>query len=293
MNSMTGFGRGIVTTETGSFQVEIKTVNTRYCDITIKSPKQFNVFEDRVRRLIQSAFHRGKVEVSILYKESGEQEKELFMNRALCGQIKRFLVEEEFYGDVKEVPLSAIMSISSDWITVEEPPTDEEAMGRALEEATTLAIDGVLAMRAKEGIAMKEDITKRLQGIETLFAYMESRRDVALAHHEDRLLQRIQTMLDKVGVDFQEERFMQEVAILSDKVDISEEIARFASHVVQLKEILEEEGPIGRKLDFLLQEMNREVNTMGSKGNEITIVDTVVQLKVELEKVREQIQNIE
>ena len=293
MNSMTGFGRGIVTTEIGSFQVEIKTVNTRYCDITIKSPKQFNVFEDKVRRLIQNAFQRGKVEVTILYKESGEQEKDLRMNRALCGQIKQFLVEEGFYADVKEVPLSAIMSISSDWISVEEPPTDEEAIGRSLEEATKLAIDGVLAMRAKEGIAMKEDITKRLQGIETLFAYMESRRDVALAHHEERLLQRIQTMLDKVGVDFQEERFMQEVAILSDKVDISEEIARFASHMVQLKEILEEEGPIGRKLDFLLQEMNREVNTMGSKGNEITIVDTVVQLKVELEKVREQIQNIE
>ena len=94
MNSMTGFGRGIVTAETGSFQVEIKTVNTRYCDITIKSPKQFNIFEDKVRRLIQSAFQRGKVEVSILYKESGEQEKELSMNRALCGQIKQFLVEE-------------------------------------------------------------------------------------------------------------------------------------------------------------------------------------------------------
>ena len=293
MNSMTGFGRGIVTTETGSFQVEIKTVNTRYCDIAIKSPKQFNVFEGKVRRLIQNAFQRGKVEVAILYKESGEQEKELRMNRALCGQIKQFLLDEGFYADVKEVPLSAIMSISSDWITIEEPPTDEEAIGRALEAATKLAIDGVLAMRAKEGIAMKEDIMKRLQGIETLFSYMESRRDIALTHHEERLLQRIQTMLDKVGVDFQEERFMQEVAILSDKVDISEEIARFASHVVQLKEILEEEGPIGRKLDFLLQEMNREVNTMGSKGNEITIVDTVVQLKVELEKVREQIQNIE
>ena len=293
MNSMTGFGRGIVTTETGSFQVEIKTVNTRYCDIAIKSPKQFNTFEDKVRRLIQSAFHRGKVEVSILYKESGEQEKDLSMNRALCGQIKQFLVEEGFYADVKEVPLSAIMSISSDWITIEEPPTDEDAIRRALEEATKLAIEGVLAMRAKEGVAMKEDITSRLQGIEKLFAYMESRRDVALAHHEERLLQRIHTMLDKVGADFQEERFVQEVAILSDKVDISEEIARFASHVVQLKEILEEEGPIGRKLDFLLQEMNREVNTMGSKGNEITIVDTVVQLKVELEKVREQIQNIE
>ena len=293
MNSMTGFGRGIVTTETGSFQVEIKTVNTRYCDITIKSPKQFNVFEDKVRRLIQSAFQRGKVEVSILYKESGEQEKDLRMNRALCGQIKQFLVDEGFYADVKDVPLSAIMSISSDWVTVEEPPTDEGAIGKALEEATKIAIEGVLAMRAKEGVAMKEDITSRLQGIEKLFAYMESRRDVALAHHEERLLQRIHTMLDKVGADFQEERFVQEVAILSDKVDISEEIARFGSHMVQLKEILEEEGPIGRKLDFLLQEMNREVNTMGSKGNEITIVDTVVQLKVELEKVREQIQNIE
>ena len=293
MNSMTGFGRGIVTTDTGTFQVEIKTVNTRYCDIAMKSPKQFNSFEDKVRRLIQAAIQRGKVEVSILYKESGEQEKELRMNRALCGQIKQFLVEEGFYRDTQEVPLSAIMSISSDWITVEEPPTDEEAMGRALEEATQIAIEGVLAMRAKEGIAMKEDITARLQGIEELFSFMVSRRDVALAHHEERLLQRIQSMLDKVGVDFQEERFLQEVAILSDKVDISEEIARFASHMVQLKEILEEEGPIGRKLDFLLQEMNREVNTMGSKGNEITIVDTVVQLKVELEKVREQIQNIE
>ena len=290
MNSMTGFGRGIVTTDMGTFQVEIKTVNTRYCDIAMKSPKQFNSFEDKVRRLIQAAIQRGKVEVSILYKESGEQEKELRMNRALCGQIKQFLVEEGFYTDAQEVPLSAIMSISSDWITVEEPPTDEEAMGRALEEASKIAIEGVLA---KEGIAMKEDITARLQGIEELFSFMVSRRDVALAHHEERLLQRIQSMLDKVGVDFQEERFLQEVAILSDKVDISEEIARFASHMVQLKEILEEEGPIGRKLDFLLQEMNREVNTMGSKGNEITIVDTVVQLKVELEKVREQIQNIE
>lgn len=293
MNSMTGFGRGTVTTDVGFFQVEIKTVNTRYCDITIKCPRQLYAFEDMIRRSIQGAFHRGKIECLVTYREQGDTEKSILMNRTLCQQIKQFLVTEGFYQDPKDVPLSAIMSISSDWVDVEDVPTAEEDIERALQEATHIAIQGVQNMRALEGQAMQDDILQRVQRMEGIFQYIVDHRDIALEHHEHRLLQRIQAALDKVGADFQEERFIQEVAILSDKVDISEEIARFSSHMVQLKDILDEEGPIGRKLDFLLQEMNREVNTMGSKGNEITIVDTVVQLKVELEKVREQIQNIE
>lgn len=293
MKSMTGFGRGLAVRPELSCQVEIKTVNARYCDVYIKTPRQLNAYEDVIRRIVQEHVHRGKVDILISFKEMGDREKEITVNRGLATQIRQFLVEEGFYKSSEEVPLQALMAITDEWVRVEDIPLEEDMIRQSLEEATREAVKELLEMRTREGAFIKADLLGRLDHISALLEEIKTHKDTALEFYKKRLWERIEENLKGVQSDISMDRFLQEVAILSDRVDITEEIVRFASHVVQLKDILEEEVPIGRKLDFLLQEMNREVNTMGSKGNDSVIVDRVVQLKVELEKVREQIQNLE
>lgn len=293
MNSMTGFGRGLSITSNFTCQIEIKTVNARYLDVNIKLPRQLYSVEDSVRRLLQEHLHRGKVDLMVTFKETGDREKEITVNRSLVGQLKAFLVEEKFYQSLEEVPLQALMSITDEWVRLEDIPLDEEEIRQSVEEATLEALDHLKMMRSKEGRFIAKDLLHRLSGIEQLISEIEMHKESAFQFYKERLYERIQDNLSHVQVDISMDRFMQEMAILSDKVDITEEIVRFASHVVQLKDILKEDGPVGRKLDFLLQEMNREANTMGSKGNHSSIIDRVVQLKVELEKIREQIQNVE
>lgn len=293
MRSMTGFGRSIKANDVISCTVEIKTVNSKFTELNIKVPRHLYALEDSIRGLIGEYIYRGKVDLLITTKELADREQQITVNHALSEQIKAMLVEEGFYRSPSEVRLSDILAITKEYVQVEELPLAEDQVNPLVLDTLRDALEQLVSMREREGNNLKGEIESRLVGVEKVFNHIESKKDVALTFYENRLLERMKKSVEKLDADVSMERFMQEVAVLSDKVDITEEIVRFKSHVIQLKDIIQEIGPIGRKLDFLLQEMNREVNTMGSKGNHEDIVNAVVALKVELEKVREQIQNVE
>lgn len=293
MKSMTGFGRGRATSSDVEIQVEIKSVNSRYLDIYLNMPAVLNEFESALKQAIKNELHRGKVEVYLTVKDNREREKNIAINHALVNQIRDVLVTEGFYGPNESIRLMDVMNISKDWLNVSEIPTDNSSLGILAEDALKQALAGLVAMRSKEGAVLKGDIEGRLQYMEELLSAISANKDGLLKRYEERLHNKIEALLEKHTITVDSDRILQEVAILADKTDITEEIVRFGSHVVQLKDTLLETKPVGRKLDFLIQEMNREVNTMGSKGSDLEVTDRVVLLKCELEKVREQIQNLE
>lgn len=292
MNSMTGFGSGRAANEQLDVTIEMKSVNSRYCDIICKVPRLFTAVEDEIRRMVKGLLARGKIEVSISYK-SGTKGRTLTVDSALVQEVRRALVREGFYESEQEVPLSAITAISNECFSVEEVDIAPDTIAMLTMKAAEEAITNLLKMRAKEGEALRLDIEARLQTLENTVEAIDCHKTDVLTSYEERLRRRLDDMLSALGKTVDEDRILQEVAIMADKTDISEEIVRFGSHVVQLRNTLNDTEPIGRKLDFLIQEMNREVNTMGSKGADLSITDRVVALKCELEKIREQIQNIE
>lgn len=293
MNSMTGFGRGIAADESLQIMVEIKSVNSRFLDLHINLPSTLNFFENELRRQIKAVLQRGKVEVNISLRNTRDREKVFTVNDSLALQIREFLVSNGFAQDIKKVPLRDMMTVSSDWLLLEDVPFEEANLQATATKALQDALAGVAAMRAAEGEHLRWEIEGRIDILTDVLSEVDANKTAAVKKYETRLQQRIENTLAKTDLDINMDRFLQEVAIMSDKTDITEEIVRFGSHVVQLKDTLKENQPIGRKLDFLLQEMNREVNTMGSKGSDLEITDRVVILKCELEKIREQIQNIE
>ena len=292
MNSMTGFGSGRAANEQLDVTIEMKSVNSRYCDIICKVPRLFTAVEDEIRRMVKGSLARGKIEVSISYK-SGTKGRTLTVDSALVQEVRRALVREGFYGSEQEVPLSAVTAVSNECFSVEEVDIIPDTIAMLAMKAAEEAITNLLKMRAKEGEALRLDIEARLQTLENIVEAIDCHKTDVLTAYEERLRRRLDDMLSALGKTVDEDRILQEVAIMADKTDISEEIVRFGSHVVQLRNTLNDTEPIGRKLDFLIQEMNREVNTMGSKGADLSITDRVVALKCELEKIREQIQNIE
>ncbi|WP_288301861.1 YicC/YloC family endoribonuclease [Veillonella magna] len=292
MNSMTGFGSGRAANEQLDVTIEMKSVNSRYCDIICKVPRLFTAVEDEIRRMVKGSLARGKIEVSISCK-SGTKGRTLTVDSALVQEVRRALVREGFYGSEQEVPLSAVTAVSNECFSVEEVDITPDTIAMLAMKAAEEAITNLLKMRAKEGEALRLDIEARLQTLENIVEAIDCHKTDVLTAYEERLRRRLDDMLSALGKTVDEDRILQEVAIMADKTDISEEIVRFGSHVVQLRNTLNDTEPIGRKLDFLIQEMNREVNTMGSKGADLSITDRVVALKCELEKIREQIQNIE
>lgn len=293
MNSMTGFGRGIAADESLQITVEIKTVNSRFLDLHINLPSTLNFFENELRRQIKAVLQRGKVEVNISLRNTRDREKVFTVNDSLALQIREFLVANGFAQDIQKVPLRDMMTVSQDWLLLEDVPFEEANLQITATKALQEALTGVATMRAAEGEHLRQEIERRIEILNDVLSAVDANKTAAVKKYEARLQQRIENTLAKTDLDINMDRFLQEVAIMSDKTDITEEIVRFGSHVVQLKDTLKENQPIGRKLDFLLQEMNREVNTMGSKGSDLEITDRVVVLKCELEKIREQIQNIE
>lgn len=293
MKSMTGFGSGTATKDGITCTVEIKSVNARFLDLFIRSPKQMNPFESIIRGMVQDRIHRGKVEVSVSIQDAGERPKTFTINSVLRKQIQELLVQEEFYDDPKKVPLQAVNSISNDWIQQQDTPIAEEVLSDIVKEATSSALDALIAMRAVEGEHIQQDLVDRIVTLENIISQIDTNKVGAVEAYRDHIRSKIQEYLVSLEASISEERFLQEIAILADKTDITEEIVRFSSHVVQLKNTLTDKNPIGRKVDFILQEMNREVNTIGSKAMDSNITEFVVQLKCELEKIREQVQNVE
>ena len=293
MKSMTGFGSGTATKDGITCTVEIKSVNARFLDLFIRSPKQINPFETIIRGLVQKRITRGKVEVSVSIQDAGERPKTFNINSVLRKQIQELLVQEEFYDDPKKVPLQAVNSISNEWIQQHDAPIAEDVLSEIVKESTTQALDTLIAMRTVEGKHIEQDLLSRISTLENVIKHIDDNKAGAVEACQEHIKGKIQEYLVSLAASISEDRFLQEIALLADKTDITEEIVRFTSHMVQLKNTLVDENSIGRKVDFILQEMNREVNTIGSKAMDSSITEFVVQLKCELEKIREQVQNVE
>ncbi|PQL22219.1 YicC family protein [Veillonella sp. T14073-2] len=293
MKSMTGFGSGTATKDGITCTVEIKSVNARFLDLFIRSPKQINPFESIIRGLVQNRITRGKVEVSVSIQDAGERPKTFTINSVLRKQIQELLVQEEFYDDPKKVPLQAVNSISNEWIQQQDTPIAEDVLSEIVQESTNQALDALITMRAVEGKHIEQDLLSRITTLENIIKSIDENKSGAEDAYRENIKGKIQEYLVSLEASISEDRFLQEIALLADKTDITEEIVRFTSHVVQLKNTLVDENSIGRKVDFILQEMNREVNTIGSKAMDSSITEFVVQLKCELEKIREQVQNVE
>ena len=293
MKSMTGFGSGTATKDGITCTVEIKTVNARFLDLFIRSPKQINPFESIIRGLVQDRITRGKVEVSVSIQDAGERPKTFTINSVLRKQIQELLVQEEFYDDPKKVPLQAVNSISNEWIQQQDTPIAEDVLSEIVQESTNQALDALITMRTVEGQHIEQDLLSRITTLENIIKSIDENKAGAVDAYREHIKGKIQEYLVSLEASISEDRFLQEIALLADKTDITEEIVRFTSHVVQLKNTLVDENSIGRKVDFILQEMNREVNTIGSKAMDSSITEFVVQLKCELEKIREQVQNVE
>ena len=293
MKSMTGFGSGMATKDGITCTVEIKSVNARFLDLFIRSPKQINPFESIIRGLVQDRITRGKVEVSVSIQDAGERPKTFTINSVLRKQIQELLVQEEFYDDPKKVPLQAVNSISNEWIQQQDTPIAEDVLSEIVQESTNQALDALITMRTVEGKHIEQDLLSRITTLENIIKSIDEKKAGAVDAYREHIKEKIQEYLVSLEASISEDRFLQEIALLADKTDITEEIVRFTSHVVQLKNTLVDENSIGRKVDFILQEMNREVNTIGSKAMDSSITEFVVQLKCELEKIREQVQNVE
>ena len=293
MNSMTGFGRSTRIADGLQCTIEIKSVNSRFLDLNIRSPKQVNSVEHSIRKCIQKSLHRGKVDVFVTLQDIDDREKQFLINSSLKNQIQDLLVLEGFYKSAQEVPLAAVMSISNEWIQIKDDEIQEDSLCSLITETTMEALDALVHMRTSEGVQIQQDLLERLSHMTAIIDDINAHKEDAVLAYKENLRKKMLEYVDNLDIAINEDRLLQEVAIMADKTDITEEIVRFRSHVVQLTNTLKMDELIGRKLDFIIQEMNREVNTIGSKAMDITLTDHVVQLKCELEKIREQVQNIE
>ena len=291
IKSMTGFGRCEFTDEKRKFTVELKSVNHRYLDINIKMPKKLNFFESSIRALLKEYIERGKVDVYITYEDYTEDNYALKYNAALAAQYLDYLnrMAEEF-GLENDIRVSNL-SRYPDVLVMEEQDVDEQELWDGLERALRGACEQFVASRIKEGENLKIDLIDKLDHMISYVDFIEKRSPQIMEEYHRRLEDKIKEILGDRQMD--DGRIATEVTIYADKVCVDEETVRLRSHINTTKETLLEGGSIGRKLDFIAQEMNREANTILSKANNIQISDTGINLKTSIEKVREQIQNIE
>ena len=291
IKSMTGYGRAQGSFSGGNITVEVKSVNNRYLDCGVKLPRGYVYLEEGVKSQVQKAISRGKVDVFITINAAGADNVKISVNEPVAkGYIDAMhrLVQE--YGIQDDISASAISGFS-DVFLVEKQEQDENEVKSAISGVVAEALSAFDAMRTREGEALKTDLLQKAEGILTLVSKVEERSPITVKAYRERLTAKMQEVLEDRQID--EARIIQEAAIYADKVAVDEETVRLRSHVDQLQNMLTEGGVIGRKLDFLMQEMNREANTIGSKGHDVEQARNVVNIKSELEKIREQIQNIE
>ncbi len=292
VSSMTGYGRGETKSDSTNFVVEMKSVNHRYNDIIIRMPKKLSVLEERIRKLIKSSIKRGRIETYISIVESGETDIKIAPNVDLVKQYYASLKEiKNEIGLKDEITLSQLTSFP-DVFKVENEEQDEELIWQSLKPAINDALSSLIHMRKIEGSKLAEDIKNRGKKIYDIVKSIESRAPQIVKEYRDKLMDRVKELTDGT-VEIDENRIAVEVSIYADRSNITEELVRLCSHLEQLNAILDESGAIGRKIDFLIQEMNREINTIGSKSSDIEISSAVIEVKSELEKIREQVQNIE
>ena len=291
VSSMTGYGRAFYECKNRNFTIEIRSVNHRYLDLNIKMPRSLNSLEDKIRKRLQEKLSRGKVDIYVTQTVLETESSKALLNKNLSDSlVKCFKEISERYGLKESLSLSLITKFP-DVITIEQKDEDFEGIWKCLEIPLNEAINTLVSMRLKEGVKLKEDIEHKCFSIDKLVNSINEKSSLVVEHYRTKLNDRIKELIGDNNVD--ENRLAIEVAIFSDKACIDEEIVRLRSHVSQLKESLNSNEPIGRKLDFIVQEMNREANTIASKANDADIVHLVLDLKNEIEKIREQVQNIQ
>ena len=291
VRSMTGYGRGEHIADDRKFVVEMKSVNHRYNDMTIKLPRSLTGLEDKVKKRVMQEVFRGKTDVYISFESFSADDVEVKLNAGLAQAYAQKLREMENLLGVNGADLLSLTAKFPDVITVEKAQKEEDVIWAALLPALEEAVERFVAMRGMEGENLKRDILQKGERIRELVEEVKAYAPLVVVEYQEKLHNRLKELLGSVDVDPQ--RVAMEVAIFADKGCVDEEITRLESHLAQLKEILEKGGQVGRKLDFLVQEMNRESNTIASKANDIRIVKATIELKSEIEKIREQIQNLE
>lgn len=291
IKSMTGFGRCEVQEAERKITVEMKSVNHRYLDVAIKMPKKLNFFEAAIRNELKNYIQRGKVDIFIAYEDYTDTNVCVKYNKELAAEYMGYLnqMAEDFQmdNDVRVSTLSRYPEV----LTMEEQTIDEEKLWQLLSKAIKGAAEGFVNTRIKEGENLREDLIGKLDGMLTHVDFITSRSPQIIAEYKQKLEDKVKELLEDAKVD--ENRLLMEVTIFADRVCVDEELVRLRSHIETTKETLLKGGSIGRKLDFIAQEMNREANTILSKSNDLEISNHAIELKTEIEKVREQIQNIE
>ncbi len=290
MKSMTGFGRASLESNGKNYIIEIKTVNNKYSDITVKSPKRLSFMEDKIRKQIANRITRGKVEVSVSFFDFSNKSKNVVLNKEIAKeyikQLREIADENNLSENISVVEIAKLPDI----LNSIDSDNDEEITSEALQ-CLNMALDSLIEMRKTEGENIKQDLLVRIERVQNLVDKIAENSKGIVEEYVSKLEKRVKEILKTDVVD--ENRIAQEAVIYADKTSIEEELTRLNSHIVQFKELVNCDGPVGKKLDFMIQEMNRETNTIGSKAGSGEITKAVIDLKVELEDIREQIQNIE
>lgn len=291
IKSMTGFGRSEIVKGNRKISVEIKSVNHRYLEAGIKMPKKLNVFESRMRDLLKKYATRGKIDIFINYEDDSESQVNLKFNQNIADEYMAiFNNMSEKYNLKNDMTVGGLARFP-EVITMDEVQEDEEELWHFIEEAMKAALEQFVNTRILEGENLKKDLFGKLDHMEELVAFVEKRSPEIMKEYRSKLESKVKELLGDTTID--ESRIATEVIIYADKICVDEETVRLRSHIEHARKCLNEEGGIGRKMDFIAQEMNREANTTLSKANDIEISNAAIDLKTEIEKVREQIQNIE
>jgi uncharacterized protein (TIGR00255 family) len=291
IKSMTGFGRCEICREDRKFTVEMKSVNHRYLDISIRMPKKFNFFESAVRNILKNYLYRGKVDVFIIYEDFTPENMELKYNKNLADQyMKYFKKMEDDFGIADDITVSKL-SRYPEVLIMEEQQINDDVIWSILSEAVTLAVEQMIESRIQEGESLRNDLVSKLDSMASEIVQVEKRSPVILEEYRQKLEDKVKDLLSETMIE--ENRIATEVVLYADKLATDEETVRLHSHIQHMRATLLEGGTIGRKMDFIAQEMNREANTILSKANDIEISNIAINLKTEIEKIREQIQNIE
>lgn len=291
IRSMTGFGRAQDTVDGITVTVEIKSVNHRYFDFSCRVPRNYGFLEEKLKGFVQSRVTRGKIECYVQLEAQEVEECVVKVNHSLAkGYINALNEIGEVYGLENDINVSAVAR-NHDIFSVHKSDAEEEVIWNAVSTVANLAIDSFVSMREREGEKLKADILSRCDLILEKVSFIEERSPQTVIEYNKKLLERMQSVLSDVQVD--EQRLLTEAAIYADKIAVAEETVRLRSHIDQMHEFMNSEVAIGRKMDFLVQEFNREANTIGSKAQDVEIARRVIDIKAEVEKIREQVQNIE
>lgn len=290
IKSMTGFGRGEFSKGTSTFSVDVRSVNHRYCDVSVRMPRSMSVLEEKVREFVSEKISRGKVDVYINYSSFGQNAQvklDTNLAKAYVDSLNTLKKMFEIHDDIN----LSLLTRFPDIMTLETVEQDMEELWLILKEALEMAFNALVEMRNREGERLKNDLLEKVVLVKGFAEKIEEKSSGIVDEYKNKLYDRIKELTKDIPID--ENRLLTEVAVFADKASIDEEIVRLGSHMDQLKKALNFNGPVGKKLDFIIQEMNREVNTIGSKISDLDILNSVISIKTEIEKIREQVQNIE